>query len=250
MIPPAEGRRVATLGEFLQVQPNSRRFDHLDDFTNQKAQAICEDFATRPLITPTGEEIAHHATLLCYCTFRPLTRQACVFRITRNYSQIAAKMKSLERRGFPMLAQVLHQVGPQGTAEDLKRANLTNAGPGESWHVYGRAFDAVPMLHGQLIWDRKSPLWVLYGQVVSDHGLTWAGGWPSFQEYPHAQASHYANALDDPAYHAWIVNRAQTVLGNHRDDEDPHYDLQGPQRPEQGSVRSETDAPDRDGEPA
>ena len=129
--------------------------------------------------------------ILIYCTLRPLEEQAILYRQSRSRGKIKEKIDSLRGRGFDFLAAILEGVGPRSGP------HVTNAAPGESFHNYGRAFDAVPMLGGKCLWkysDNK-PLWEGYGEAVRQAGLEWAGDWTNFKEYPHAQMGAGGNPL-------------------------------------------------------
>ncbi len=129
--------------------------------------------------------------LLIYCTLRPLEEQAKLYRQSRSRPTIKKKSDSLIDRGFGYLASILESVGAQ------QGPHVTNAGPGESFHNYGLAFDAVPMLGGKCCWKyaHHKPLWEGYGEAVRQAGLKWAGEWTSFREYPHAQLHEGGNPL-------------------------------------------------------
>ena len=124
--------------------------------------------------------------LLIYCTFRSVREQAKLFRKGRPYKEIKRKADALtEDYGREDLADLLINVGPQ--YGDI----VTNAGPGQSIHNYGLAFDSVPMDGGKPVWGTTAPgdreLWEAYGELVRGVGLEWAGDWETFTEYPHAQ---------------------------------------------------------------
>ncbi|MBN2060456.1 MAG: M15 family metallopeptidase [Deltaproteobacteria bacterium] len=146
--------------------------------------------------------------LLIYCTLRSPEEQARLYRQSRSRQEIDRKIKTLHSRGFDFLGQVLEDVGP------CHGPKVTNAGPGESWHNYGRAFDAVPLVGGKPAWDyRKSrSLWDTYGEVVRQAGLYWAGDWTRFREYPHAQLMSGNNPLKEmPADQVYVA-----LLGGER----------------------------------
>lgn len=129
--------------------------------------------------------------LLIYCTLRPLEEQAKLWRQSRSRAQIDEKKALYASRGFDFLAEILENVGPQ------YGPHVTNAAPGESWHNYGQAFDAVPMRGGKPVWsylDGKD-LWDAYGEAARGADLYWAGDWVSFREYPHAQLRAGGNPL-------------------------------------------------------
>ncbi len=129
--------------------------------------------------------------LLIYCTLRSPAEQARLYRQSRSIETIMKKVRSLRARGFDYLAEILLEVGPQSGP------HVTNAGPGESFHNYGLAFDAVPMIGGKPAWNylNAREQWDAYGECVRQVGLEWAGDWVSFREYPHAQRGRRGNPL-------------------------------------------------------
>lgn len=66
---------------------------------------------------------------------------------------------------------------------------VTNAPSWHSWHNYGRAVDAVPMVYGKPDWT-YSPHeyhWKVFAEEAERVGLEWAGKWQTFVEYVHVQ---------------------------------------------------------------
>lgn len=62
---------------------------------------------------------------------------------------------------------------------------VTKARPGDSYHQYGLAFDAVPRAYKSLPdWNPSGPDWQTIGQIGESLGLTWGGRWTSPDE-PH-----------------------------------------------------------------
>ena len=122
--------------------------------------------------------------LLIYCTWRSVEDQARLYRQSRSRKQIDNKAEWFRRRGFDPLAEVLVGVGPQ--PGKLGR-HVTMAAPGESWHGYRRAFDAVPVVDGKAMWSKTHPHWQEYGRIVRTLDLEWAGDWTRFCEFPHSQ---------------------------------------------------------------
>ena len=129
--------------------------------------------------------------LLVYCTLRSLEEQARLYRKGRSYREIKGKMNDLANRGFGFLAKIIEKVGPQYGGK------VTNAGPGESWHNYAEAFDAVPLIDGKAAWDysENKEQWEEYGKAVRQVGMNWGGDWTSFKDYPHAQLRKGGNPL-------------------------------------------------------
>lgn len=132
--------------------------------------------------------------LLIYCTLRRIEEQAILFRKTRTRWAIEQKIQKLSSRGFSFLADVLEGVGPQ---DGPLGRHVTCAGPGESWHNYGRAFDAVPIVNGKAAWDVNTyaQAWEIYANASESAGLHWAGRWIRFKEYPHSQLPEGSNPI-------------------------------------------------------
>ncbi|MBA1147431.1 M15 family metallopeptidase [Ectothiorhodospiraceae bacterium WFHF3C12] len=152
----------------------SRSLEDLDPRVQARANAVLADASGR-------------VDLLVYCTHRPVTEQARLYRKGRPFSEIQAKADELDTRyGRPGLAEVLISVGPQ-----YGPRIVTHAGPGQSLHNYGLAFDAVPLEGGKPVWgteaDEDLALWRAFGDLVRQNDLEWAGDWESFTEFPHAQ---------------------------------------------------------------
>lgn len=145
-------------------------------------------------LTPETEAMAREHVLRCaeagielliYCTLRDTHEQARLYRQSRTKEQVQAKIDQLKARGFPALARILKEVGPQKSGP-----KVTGAGPGESFHQYSRAYDCVPMVNGKPVWSssgENGKLWAKVGQLGKKAGLEWAGDWTSFREFPHFQ---------------------------------------------------------------
>jgi peptidoglycan L-alanyl-D-glutamate endopeptidase CwlK len=119
-----------------------------------------------------------------YCGVRTCVEQAILYRSTRTLKEIESKMRSLTDRSCPFLAQILLDIGPQ---QGPLGRHKTKAGPGESWHQYAMAEDCVPIVGGKALWNDDAEEWQVYGAIVRSLGLTWAGDWTGFREYPHCQ---------------------------------------------------------------
>jgi len=152
----------------------SRNINDLQPHIQEKAQLLLERCKNEGL------------DILIYCTLRSFAEQARLFRQGRLLLQIEAKAKELKNRwGRPDLAKLLISVGPQNGKI------VTYAGPGQSMHNFGLAFDAVPLRGGKPVWQCNRPedrvLWELYGRFGTEAGLEWAGNWSRFREFPHMQ---------------------------------------------------------------
>lgn len=125
--------------------------------------------------------------LLIYCTQRELVEQARLYRVGRSLERIKRKADELaEQWNRPDLAMMLMEVGPQQGAH-----KLTYAGPGQSYHNYGLAVDAVPLREGRPVWGveckEDRALWKELGKLAKTVSLDWGGDWARFKDYPHIQ---------------------------------------------------------------
>lgn len=68
---------------------------------------------------------------------------------------------------------------------------VTRAKAGQSMHQYRVAYDVVPLRNGKPVWgtilDIDKDLWKKVGALGKAQGLSWAGDWPEFKEFPHFQ---------------------------------------------------------------
>lgn len=157
----------------------SRRLDDLVQEVKEKAEKV------KQVCDSVGVD------LLIYCTLRSLEEQSMLYRQSRSWQEIKTKIQKYKNRGFTYLADILDGVGP------CSGPHVTNAGPGESWHNYKEAWDAVPLVGGKPAWkysDAKEH-WDAYGECVVQVGMDWAGNWKRFKERPHAQLRKGSNPL-------------------------------------------------------
>lgn len=122
--------------------------------------------------------------LLIYCTLRDAREQARIYWQGRTEEQVQRKIDALSNKGFPDLAGLLEETGPQPGRK------VTFAGPGESFHQYGLAYDCVPLVGGKAEWSTSgegAQLWQTVGDLGKSCGLEWAGDWTRFREFPHFQ---------------------------------------------------------------
>jgi peptidoglycan LD-endopeptidase CwlK len=145
----------------------------------------------------------HNVEILVYCTLRDCWEQARLYRESHSSVDVEAKALQYHTDGFGFLAEILVQVGPQPTG-----AWKTNAGPGESWHQYGEAFDAVPILNGRCLWDttNHTDIWREVRMAGIEAGLTWGGDWPQ-QDNLHWQTRLSGNPL-----RMWTPDQVQRRL--------------------------------------
>lgn len=171
----------------------SRKLEDLVPEVKEKAEKVIE------VCGQVGVDI------LIYCTLRSLEEQAKLYRQSRSWQEIKTKILKFKGRGYGFLGEVLDSVGP------CSGPHVTNAGPGESWHNYAEAWDAVPLVGGKAAWNymKAKEEWNAYGECVRQVGMFWAGDWVSFREYPHAQLRKGGNPLrenDSEKIHEILVN--------------------------------------------
>ena len=123
--------------------------------------------------------------------------QARLFRKGAKGGVMSAKLSKL-KASHNLLdvvsALVYDEVGPQPT----ELPPVTNAGPFQSPHVWGLAYDKVPFINGKPVWDRDD-LWEKIGAVGGTLGLVWGGNWRGIVDKPHFEMPnwklHAANKL-------------------------------------------------------
>lgn len=151
----------------------SRKLDHLvPAFRDRVEDALAEAESNR-------------LDVLIYCTHRSPEEQARLYRQSRTRYEIDFKANKLLTAGHYELADILRGVGPQmGTIGK----HVTMAGPGESFHNYGLAFDGVIMVNGKPDWAcEHMEMWVIWGSILETHNIEWAGAWVRFREMVHGQ---------------------------------------------------------------
>lgn len=113
-------------------------------------------------------------TVIITCTLRTAAEQGALYAQGREPLTAVNKLRS--DLGLYLLNAKENKI-------------VTNAGPGESIHQYGLAFDVVPLIAGKPCWDKRSAVWTAVGALGEAAGLEWAGRWKTFPEYPHFQAT-------------------------------------------------------------
>ena len=158
---------------------------------SRKLEDLVPELQEKARLVQQACEEAAGFDLLIYCTLRPLEEQARLWRQSRSRQDIDLKQQKMRSLGYDLLADIIESVGPQ------YGGHVTNAAPGESWHNFGEAFDAVPLLGGKPAWNylKAKTYWDAYGEAVRQTGLSWAGDWTSLREYPHAQLGQGGNPL-------------------------------------------------------
>lgn len=126
--------------------------------------------------------------LLVYCGFRSLREQAELFCIGRTQEMVSNRYRNLEEIGWTQALETLKNANENRKPNTSFSRIVTHALPGQSYHNYGLAFDAVPMRNGKCVWEEQSYLWQVMGKIAEDVlNLEWAGTWTKFREYPHVQ---------------------------------------------------------------
>lgn len=66
---------------------------------------------------------------------------------------------------------------------------VTNAKAGQSLHNYGLALDFCLQINGKMVWDQKTPNWMIVVNCFKKRGFSWGGDW-RFKDYPHLQKTN------------------------------------------------------------
>ena len=96
--------------------------------------------------------------LLIYCTYRSNAEQA-----------------ELYVQGRTALGRIRTYAKPGASNHNATRDGIPAA----------RAYDCVPIRQGKAIWNNDDPAWEIVGEEGEKLGLSWAGRWLSFREFPH-----------------------------------------------------------------
>lgn len=129
--------------------------------------------------------------LLVYCTHRSLREQAYWWRWSRTTREIQQKIRLYHAAGYHVLADALDSVGPVNGSVGLHK---TYACAGESWHQFGEAFDAVPLVGGKCAWTDPDRF-AVYSAACKEAEVTWGGDFKSLNDSPHAQLRERHNPL-------------------------------------------------------
>lgn len=141
-----------------------------------KISVFTEDISSRRLedLTPRMTELARNflvgckeagVDILIYCTYRSLLAQAKIYSQGRSNESIQAHANQLREKGWTACGDILASV------RTTRGPRITYAGPGESAHQFGYAFDYVPTLGGKPQWDDHAKLWNIAEGVAKEVGL-------------------------------------------------------------------------------
>jgi peptidoglycan L-alanyl-D-glutamate endopeptidase CwlK len=157
-----------------------------------------------------------HIEMRVYCSDRNLLDQAKLWRQSRTRKTIDGACEQLRAAGAPYIAHIIEIAGPQFGPR------VTNAVPGNSWHQWGEAIDAVWIVDGKAEWSPikleacgSGPMVNGYremAKLAKDIGLTSGGNWNS-PDWPHLQFRQ-AGAPDDAYSWDAIEERMKARYGH------------------------------------
>jgi peptidoglycan L-alanyl-D-glutamate endopeptidase CwlK len=170
----------------------------LGDFDNSARSS------TDPQITALlqGEQLVPPEPLPpeVFSTIEAETQRPLLASASREWSALDADFQQrlllvfklmAERHGYRMVLLEGYR-SPQRQALLASRgAQVTQAGPNESYHQFGLAADCAFFRDGKLVIDGQDP-WVrrgyaLYGEIAESVGLTWGGRWRSLVDLGHVE---------------------------------------------------------------
>lgn len=104
------------------------------------------------------------------CTYRSEEEQRALYAQGRENVQVVNELR--KKVNLPPITEKENII-------------VTFAKEGQSKHNIRQAFDIAIIEAGKLIWDPKHPNWQKVGEIGRSLGLSWAGDWKKFKEYPH-----------------------------------------------------------------
>lgn len=141
----------------------SRKIEDLTPSMQEKTKKFLE------LAKQNGIEV------LIYCTYRSPEEQEVLYMQGR-LKQFGLTLQQLNEKRA--------KLGLYPLSENEASKIITYAKPGQSKHNTRQAFDCVPIIGGKPQWNNID-LYKKLGLVGKQVGLSWAGEWKKFKEYPH-----------------------------------------------------------------
>lgn len=148
---------------------------------------------------------ARGVTIVPFCTYRDLFKQAILWRQSRRRDEIKKEVCSLEEDGISFIASMIRVVGVH------IGQHITNAIPGLSWHQYREAVDCYILRNdGNAIWDFKNDGYKIY----REEGLKLGMAIGTADDWCHLQSS--SNRVVD--VYGSMANINNTMLIRHVQD--------------------------------
>lgn len=127
-----------------------------------------------------------------YCTLRSPFDQAKLWRQSRTWEEVQAKIQELKDAGADFLAFCFESVGPQNGR------HVTNAPPGFSWHQWGEAVDCFWVVEGGAEWSTRKEIdgvngYKVYAEEAVNLGLEAGGYWSRLKDWTHVQLRSDSN---------------------------------------------------------
>jgi peptidoglycan L-alanyl-D-glutamate endopeptidase CwlK len=96
-----------------------------------------------------------------------------------------------EQHGYEMVLLEGYRSPERQAQLAALRTQVTQAGPGRSYHQHGLAVDSAFLRNGRVVISEQDP-WAmrgyrLYGQTAALLGLTWGGNWKGLADYGHIE---------------------------------------------------------------
>lgn len=129
-----------------------------------------------------------------YFAIRTPKEQGALWRQSRSYEEVIAKIRELRAQGCDYIANAIELAGAQ------HGPHVTNAIPGLSWHQWGEACDFFWVVDGKANWSTDQIINGLNGyKVLAEEaaklGMDAGGLWNSFKDWPHVQLRSASSPL-------------------------------------------------------
>lgn len=167
-------------------------FDHTDAYVKDErvAALLAGEKLTPPAPLPPEVFLTREVSLA-----KPLARYASRdwMLLDEDFRQrvLTLYRLMLEQHGYEMVLLEGYRSPERQAQLASLGSDVTQAGPGRSYHQHGLAVDSAFLRGGKVVISEQDP-WAmrgyeLYGQVAASLGLTWGGRWKGLADFGHIE---------------------------------------------------------------
>lgn len=167
-------------------------FDHTDAYVKDErvAALLAGEKLTPPAPLPPEVFLTREVSLA-----KPLARYASRdwMLLDEDFRQrvLMVYRLMLEQHGYEMVLLEGYRSPERQAQLASLGSDVTQAGPGRSYHQHGLAVDSAFLRAGKVVISEQDP-WAmrgyeLYGQVAASLGLTWGGQWKGLADFGHIE---------------------------------------------------------------